>query len=82
MFGSSGLTTVSDAQLVALFRAVHRGELPCPIDRIGLATVGLLHVGDELDVLRGLGPEAVRAVLVAVLAERRRALRGTAPHRG
>lgn len=77
MFGSSGLTTVTDAQLRALLKAVHRGELPCPIDRVGLATVGLLHLGDELDVLRGLGPDGVRAVLVAVLAER--SVRGRGP---
>lgn len=78
MFGSSGLTTVSDADLTRLLRAVHRAELPCPIDRIGLATAGLLHLGDELDVLRGLDAGGVKAVLIAVLAERRARARPTA----
>ena len=72
MFGSGGLTTVGDEDLRRLFAAVHRGELRCPIDRIGLATTGLLRLGDELELLRGLDATAVKAVLVAVLAERRR----------
>ena len=71
MFGSNGLVAVSEAHLTHLLRVVHRGELPCPISRQGLAGVGLLHVGDDLGHLRGLDQDAVRAVLVAVLAERR-----------
>ena len=71
MFGSNGLTTVSDADLRRIYTAVHRGELPCPIDRIGLATTGLLRLGDDLGILRGLDTAGVRAVLVSVIAERR-----------
>jgi len=72
MFGSTGLTTVSDDDLRRIYAAVHRGELRCPINRLGLATTGLLRLGDDLDILRGLDDAGVRAVLVSVLAERRR----------
>lgn len=71
MFGDRGLVGVSDADLVALLRAVHRGELTCPISRIGLAQTGLLRLGDDLEALHGLDERGVKAVLVAVLAERR-----------
>lgn len=71
MVGTKGLVGVSEADLRALLRAVHRGELPCPIDRVGLATVGLLRLGDQLAVLQGLDEAGVHAVLVCVLSERR-----------
>lgn len=71
MLGGRGLVAVAESDLVALLRAVHRGELPCPITRTGLAIVGLLRLGDELDVLQGLDERAVKAVLVSVIAERR-----------
>jgi len=70
MFGSHGLKAVKSSDLKLLLKAVHRGELPCPITRIGLATTGLLRLGDDLDALRGLDEAGVRAVIVAVLAER------------
>ena len=66
------LKPVKSEDLQAILRFVHRGELPCPIDRVGLAIVGLLRLGDELELLAGLDAKAVQAVLVAVLAERRR----------
>ncbi len=72
MIGSGGLKALTLSQLHRLLRAVHRDELPCPIDRIGLATVGMLHLGDDLGALRGLDSKGVRAVLVCVLAERER----------
>jgi len=72
MFGGQGLVGVQDADLVALLRAVHRGELECPITQIGLAQTGLLRLGDDLDVLQGLDERGVKAVIVSVLAERRR----------
>jgi len=64
------LTAVKTDDLKALLRAVHRGELTCPVTAKALAEVGLLRLGDELDFLRGLDEPAVRAVLVAVIAER------------
>ncbi len=70
MFGSGGLKDVKSSDLKLILRAVHRGELPCPIDRIGLATTGLLRLGDDLETLRGLDLAGVKAVIIAVLAER------------
>lgn len=70
MIGSQGLKAVKSEDLKRILRAVHRGELPCPINRIGLASTGLLRLGDDLDVLRGLDEPGVRAVIVAVLSER------------
>jgi len=70
MLGKRGLTGVKSEDLKRLLKCVHRGELPCPITQIGLATTGLLRLGDDLDALRGLDEAGVRAVIVAVLAER------------
>lgn len=71
MIGSSGLSGVRDEHLVALYRAVHRGDLPCPITHPGLATAGFLGIADHLEHLRGLDRIAVIAVITAVLADRR-----------
>lgn len=71
MIGTGGLTAVPTPQLQLLLKAVHKEELPCPIDRVGLATVGLMHLGDDLEILQGLDIRGVRAVLVSVLAERK-----------
>ncbi len=70
MIGTGGLTALSTDELRLLLRVVHQGQLPCPIDRIGLASTGLLRIGDHLGVLRGVDEAGVRAVLVCVLAER------------
>lgn len=70
MIGSGGLKRVSTKDLKEILKLVHREELCCPIDRIGLATTGLLRLGDDLEVLYGLDDKAVRAVIVSVLAER------------
>lgn len=72
MIGTGGLTALSTDELRLLLKAVHSGEIPCPIDRIGLASTGLLRLGDDLAVLYGLDQAGVRAVLVSVLAERTR----------
>lgn len=71
MLGSGGLTSVTSRDLRALLRVVHNGELACPITQVGLATVGLLRLGDSLEVLRAVDQRGVRAVLVSVLNERR-----------
>jgi hypothetical protein len=70
MLGKRGLTAVKSSDLKLILKAVHRKELACPISQVGLATVGLLRLGDDLDTLRGLDEAGVRAVIVAVLAER------------
>lgn len=66
-----GLKGVKTKDLEQVLRLVHRGELSCPIDQTGLAVAGLLRLGDDLGHLRGLDQAGVRAVLVAVIAERR-----------
>jgi hypothetical protein len=69
-----GLVDVPTEQLTALFRAQVRGELNCPLTAWEIARHGLQSWQAELlDGLRGLPAEGVRAVLVAVLAERKAA---------
>lgn len=69
--GAKGLVAVPTPDLEKLLRFVHRGDLDCPLTVPGLARVGLQHVADRLEHLRGLPSDGVRAVVVAVLAERR-----------
>ncbi len=72
--GGIGLTEVSSHDLRKALRSLHRGDLDLPIDVASLARVGLQHCSQPLLAhLRDLDPAGVRAVLVAVLAERRRA---------
>ncbi|MSQ00830.1 MAG: hypothetical protein EXR71_02930 [Myxococcales bacterium] len=66
-----GLVDVPTAPLQVLFRALCRDELKCPPDAWEFARFGLQSWQAELgDALRGLDRPGVRAVLVAVLAER------------
>jgi hypothetical protein len=68
-----GLTGVTTEQLKTALRMLHRGELEAPLTIVGLTRVGLQNVANEfLDHLRGVDTAGVRAVLVAVLAERAR----------
>lgn len=73
MLGGAGLTKVATADLTTALRALHRGDIAPPIDVTALARVGLQHCATEmLGTLRRLDADAVRAVLVAVIAERRK----------
>lgn len=76
-----GLTDVPTSDLEKLLRVVHHGQLPCPLDVPGLTCVGLQHIADRVDVLRGLDERAVRVVITTVIAERRHAqkVRGFPP---
>ena len=66
-----GLKTVSTEELKSLLRYLHRGELDCPVTPGALACLGFQDRSDPLlHTLRGLDESAVRAVIVAVLAER------------
>jgi len=67
-----GLTHLTTAQLERLLAAVHREQLACPLDAAQLHASGLSDVADRVAALRGLDRRAVKAVLVAVIAERRR----------
>ncbi|EDM79726.1 hypothetical protein PPSIR1_16730 [Plesiocystis pacifica SIR-1] len=65
------LTGVPTDDLKKLLRLVHRKEIELPITPVGLSLVGLQHRTEEfMQVLRGLDEPGVRAVLVAVTAER------------
>ena len=67
-----GLTRVTTAELERALAAVHRGVLRLPLDVPELARVGLQRsAGELMAALRNLDAAGVRAVLVAVLAERR-----------
>ena len=68
---ASGLTRVTTDDLKKALSFLHKGELRCPPNIHDLTRVGLQHCGNELlEVLRGLEENGVRAVLVAVIAER------------
>ncbi|MEZ4470109.1 MAG: hypothetical protein R3F60_04730 [bacterium] len=68
---ADGLINLSTAQLEGLVRLIYKGDLPCPISRATLMTMGLNHEATEADLLLGLDRRAALAVLAAVLAERR-----------
>jgi hypothetical protein len=70
------LTEVPTADLKKLLTYLHRGDVVAPLTALSLAFAGLQHRSEALlGVLRGLGAEGLRAVLVAVLAERQEAER-------
>jgi hypothetical protein len=65
------LTGVSTEELQQLLRFVYRQEIEIPITPVGLARVGLQYRSEEfMQSLRGLDEAGVRAVLIAVAAER------------
>ena len=65
------LTEVATDDLVALLRAVHRAPFPGTFQTPFLGEHQLLRLQDAVPFLHGLTAPAVRAVLVAVIAERR-----------
>ena len=66
-----GLTEVADKDLKTLLKYLHRGEMNFPLTPAELARFGLQPcTASLLGHLRGLSEEGVRAVVVAVLAER------------
>lgn len=69
----AGLTEVSTDALRTALRALHRNDLEVPVTIAGLTRHGLQEqAGPLLASLRGLDSAGVRAVLVCVLAERRK----------
>ncbi len=66
-----GLTKVSNEDLERLLRIVHRATVPFPISRGSLVLCAFGHLEAELDLLVGLDQAGARALLVAVIAERR-----------
>lgn len=73
------LVDVPTDDLKVLLRALVRGELACPLTAWEIARFGLQQRQEAIfDTLRGLEAAGVRAVLVAVLAERQAAVEATA----
>ena len=74
MFGGAlGLTEVSTRDLERALRALYRGDLEIPVHIAGFARVGLQHCSQPLSSqLRSLDEAGIRAVLVRVLAERKK----------
>lgn len=66
-----GLSKVPTEDLEDLLRAIHQGRLEFPLRREHLMVMGLNRLADGADVLIGLDERGVRAVIVAVIAERR-----------
>ena len=67
----SGLSNLSDEQLKVVLRQVYSKELPCPFKRSDLLLRGLNAVAEEGDLLFGLDELGVKAVITAVISERR-----------
>ena len=65
-----GLKDLSTDLLKTLLRLIHRKQLPCPFQKSTLMSMGLNEAADHGAVLCGLEEQAVRAILVCVLAER------------
>lgn len=65
------LTERSTEELKNVLRRLHQGLLPTPLSPQSLHAAGLSYLSDKVDFLLGLDEAGLRAVLVAVLAERR-----------
>lgn len=72
MLGAAvGLTEVRTDDLKKLLKLVHKGEPNYPLNAQELARMGLQHCAEPmLSMLRGLDGHAVKALMVAVIAER------------
>jgi len=68
---SIGLVDVPTPQLENLLRRILRTELAYPLSRATLMALGYNDVASSAQALHGLDARGVRAVLVAVLAERK-----------
>lgn len=68
-----GLTGLSTKELKKLLSHIYQNELECPINVERIARVGFQYKQEELTAaLRGLDKEAIRCVLVCILAERKK----------
>lgn len=68
---SVGLVDVPTPQLETLLRRILKTELEYPLTKPTLMALGYNEVAAAAQALRGLDQRGVRAVLVAVLAERK-----------
>jgi len=68
-----GLTELNTKELKKLLSHVYKEELECPVNVERVARVGFQYKQEHITAaLRNLDSEAVRCVLVCVLAERRK----------
>ena len=72
MLGGRGLRPVPTEDLKTLLSAVHGQKVAFPLTRRWLLEMGMNRLAESADVLLGLEEAGVRAVLVAVIAERQR----------
>jgi hypothetical protein len=69
----NGLTGLSTKELKKLLSHVYKNELECPVDVERVARVGFQYKQENItSALRGLDSNAVRCLLVCVLAERKK----------
>ena len=66
-----GLSGLSLLDLKRLLSRVHDGSLTCPFGPAQLHAAGLSYLVDRVNFLHNHDARAVRAVLVAVIAERK-----------
>lgn len=71
MQGSAAITKIPDEDLQKVARAAYRGHLQFPLTRQQFLVMGLNRVADFGDVFIGLDERGMRAVIAAVLAERK-----------
>lgn len=77
---AAGLTELTEEELKKLLRHIYREELPCPVTADTLACVGFQSRHEWISAaLGGLDSAGVKAVLVAVIAERRKAAEEAGP---
>lgn len=67
---SAGLSAITEQDLIALVAALDRGDLRAPMGPAGLQANGFGHMVEALRPYLDLGPDALRAIVDAVLAER------------
>ncbi|MCB9583977.1 MAG: hypothetical protein H6718_01195 [Polyangiaceae bacterium] len=67
-----GLTQVPTSRLERLLKLLHQEQVGLPLSGASLMTAGMSDIADDVALLKGLERGAVQAVLVAVIAERRR----------
>ena len=73
-----GLTNLSTSELKKLLSHLYKEELICPLTPERIACVGFQYKQEDLlGSLRNLDAEAIRVVLVCILAERRKSERST-----
>ncbi len=67
------LTELRTQELEDLLKLVYQGKLECPFSRKDLMSMGLNRVSEFGELLLNRDASSVRAILFAVLAERRMA---------